>query len=125
MKHKRYKKGQLVGDFLIYIKEALPKITNSGNRKVRMAYFECALHTDQLYLLSINAAKGKRNECLCDSKFNEREVNKRYFKQDVEDYSLTKEHKRLQKATNQTPPGWIKVTRMAMFIKKKDGSNKG
>jgi len=124
MKRKRYRKGQVVSDFLLFYKEALPHFSNSGKRKRRMAFFECSLHTDHFYLMSINNAKDEnRVGCLCDSKFNGENIHKLYTKKEVDEYSFAKKQRWYDLAKKQTPPGWFWVSRMGCFLRQKDGSN--
>jgi len=124
MNRKRYRKGQKVNDFLVFHKEAYPHITNSGKRRRRMAFFECALHTDRFYLLSINDAIGtKRKGCLCDSEFNKERTYDTISKKNANAYSYQNKHNWHKTATKLCPPGWFWVSRIGIFLKKKDGSN--
>ena len=124
MKHKRYRKGQAVSDFLIYYKEAYPHVTNSGRLKRRMAFFECALHNERYFLMSVDKAKNNnRYGCVCDAEFNGEAVHKYYSKKDVDEYSFTKKQRWHSKAMELSPPGWFRVTRLGIFLKKNNGTN--
>jgi len=47
----------------------------------------------------------------------------RYLKHDVDAYSYTAEQNWYRNACKQTPPGWLKVTRIGVFLKRDDGTN--
>lgn len=114
----------LVGDFLVFHKEALPHITDSGKRRRRMAFFECSLHPNKFYLLSINdACNTSRSVCLCNSEFNKEKIHDTISLKVVNDYSYAKSQRWLEKATNLTPPGWFWVSRIGAFLRKEDGTN--
>lgn len=114
----------MVGDFLVFHKEALPHITNSGKRKIRMAFFECSVHPKKFYLVSIDGAKNtQRSNCLCDAEFNKDKIHEAMSSKLVEAYSYAKRKAWLTQATKDTPPGWFWVSRIGAFLRKEDGSN--
>lgn len=118
MKRKRYKKGQAVGDFLTFYKEAFPHFTNSGRKKIRMGFFRCIDHPENFYLLSFDSAKSsKRKGCLCQATFNDEELHKPVDRLDVDLYSYTSKLRKYEKMIEQAPPGWFFVTRMGAFIR--------
>lgn len=124
MKRKRYKSGELLGEFLLLEKEVYPSTTNSGKRKVRRAFFECTEHEGKFFKLSFQAATSKkRQECLCNVKFNGELVHKTYSKEDVESYSYQKARQWHSQALKKTPAGWFWVSRIGIFLKRADDSN--
>lgn len=120
MKRKRYRRGQEVSDFLVFYKEAYPRFTSSGSKKIRMCFFQCRDHEDNFFLMSLDGALRNRRHCPCESKFNGEEVNKVYSRMYVDSYSFTEKLRKHEAAMSISPPGWFYVTRMGAFLKGRD-----
>ena len=109
MKKKRYKKGDLVGNHFVFIKEVIPHYYDSGRRKSRRAFFRCVSHKDVYFKLTFhNALRYSHTFCPCKDE-------KTYDLQDVEDYSFQTEDGWHRKALREAPAEWFRVTRMGIF----------
>ena len=120
----RLRKGEIVSRFLAFAKESYPHITGSGKRKVKKAFFQCIIHPENYHKFShSNAKRDDRKTCPCSNTFNEDDPIKMFTKEEVDDYSYLKEQNKHRASLKKAPPGWMRVTRIGIFLKKKDGTN--
>ncbi len=120
----RLRKGHIVSQHLAFAKEIYPTITDSGKRKVKRAFYQCMLHPHNYFKFTHdNAKKNLRKTCPCESTFDETRTVKTYTQEEVENYSYLKAQNWHRSALKAAPAGWFKVTRIGIFIKKKDQTN--
>jgi hypothetical protein len=118
-KKKQERKGTLFGEFLLFQKEVFPYYINKGRRKERKGFFKCKDHGFYFELTHRQARLNGKTSCPCTHRSSnykpvpEKTVNSYSYLKDSRD------HKDMLKFCH---PSWFRVTRMGIFLDRKDGT---